>query len=164
MDFEEYKELALKRAKIAINTGVLIIVFSVVWLLQVGLFPDLFDPAPEIVAMDTTNVQEEYIPSTTIDSADVVDGIHQPTGLIVDKGVEDVMVTCGACHSLNLVTQNRATREGWKDIIVWMQETQKLWDLGPKEEVILDYLGKNYAPENEGRRPNLVVEEWYHLN
>ena len=61
------------------------------------------------------------------------------------------------------MTQNRATRDGWKDIIVWMQETQKLWDLGDNEPLILDYLGKNYAPNKKGRRQNLKNIEWYEL-
>lgn len=164
MELEEKKQLALKSARIVTNTSVSILIFIGLWLIQNTFLPDLFDPEPELVAIEDAGIQEEYVPSLTIDSTDVVNGIHQPTGLIVDTGVEEVMVTCGACHSLSLVTQNRATRDGWKDIIVWMQETQKLWPLGEKEDIILDYLAKNYAPENQGRRRNLVVEEWYNLN
>ena len=59
--------------------------------------------------------------------------------------------------------QNRATREGWEEMIRWMQETQKLWDLGPTEDKILDYLATYYAPENKGRRAQLVVDEWYEI-
>jgi hypothetical protein len=165
MNLEEEKEAVLKRARSATNTSVLILAFIAAWLLQMLLFPDVFEPSPEIVEGDDAVQEEEYVASTgLIDSADVVDGIHMPSGLIVDTGVEEVMTTCGACHSLKLVTQNRATRDGWKDIIRWMQETQKLWDLGAKEAIILDYLGKNYAPKNEGRRRNIEVEEWYYLN
>lgn len=164
MNFEEKKKTALKRARIVINSSVLLLFLAVIWKLQDGLFPGLYKPNPEMSAIVNSNQEEEYVPSLTLDSTDIVNGIHQPTGLIVDKGVEDVMVNCGACHSLSLVTQNRATRDGWKDIIVWMQETQKLWDLGAKEAVILDYLAKNYAPENEGRRRMLEIEEWYSLN
>ena len=107
---------------------------------------------------------ETDLPIIEIDSADIVDGIHVPTGLIADDGFEYVMTNCGACHSYELVTQNRMTREGWKDIIVWMQETQKLWDLGEQEPIILDYLAKNYAPTNTGRRKNLENVEWYKLD
>ena len=71
--------------------------------------------------------------------------------------------TCSACHSIDLVTQNSATREGWKDLIVWMQKTQKLWDLGDNEALILDYLEKNYAPKEQGRRAPLKDIEWYEL-
>jgi len=64
-----------------------------------------------------------------------------------------------------LVTQNRATREGWKEMIIWMQATQGLQDLGENEKPILDYLAKHYAPEELGRRANLNVDEieWYIL-
>ena len=95
----------------------------------------------------------------------IENGIHVMTGLKVDKGWEIVRGTCTACHSAKLVTQNRATREGWKKMIVWMQETQNLWDLGEQEGLILDYLAANYAPEEAGRRPNLDLAEveWYIL-
>jgi len=51
-------------------------------------------------------------------------------------------------------------------MIRWMQAKQGLWDLGPNEPVILDYLAANYAPEEIGRRANLDVEgiEWYVLD
>lgn len=90
-------------------------------------------------------------------------GIDKNSGLIIDDGYEIVNGTCSACHSISLVTQNSATREGWKDLIVWMQETQKLWDLGENEELILDYLEKNYAPKEQGRRAPLKDIDWYEL-
>lgn len=93
----------------------------------------------------------------------IENGIDVESGLIVDEGFEIVKGTCAACHSLDLVTQNSATREGWKDIIVWMQKTQKLWDLGENETVILDYLEKNYPPKKQGRRAPLKDIEWYEL-
>jgi hypothetical protein len=100
---------------------------------------------------------------TNEDTIVVKDVIDVGSGLIVDEGYETVKGTCGACHSLDIVVQNKATRQGWKDIIVWMQETQKLWDLGENEVVILDYLEKNYAPEQSGRRKPLANIEWYDL-
>lgn len=95
----------------------------------------------------------------------IENGIHVATGLVVAEGFEVVRATCTACHSAKLVTQNAATREGWEEMIRWMQRTQGLWELGDKEEVILDYLAENYAPEEVGRRANLDVEaiEWYIL-
>lgn len=101
-----------------------------------------------------------------IDDDKVVNGIHVQTGLIYGEGFDIVRGTCTACHSAKLVTQNRATREGWTEMIRWMQAKQGLWDLGANEPVILNYLAKNYAPEEMGRRPNLDVEaiEWYVLD
>lgn len=95
----------------------------------------------------------------------IENGIHLATGLKVAEGWEVVRSTCTACHSAALVTQNRATYDGWEDMIRWMQETQGLWDLGENEEAILAYLSENYAPEQAGRRPNINVDEieWYIL-
>lgn len=91
------------------------------------------------------------------------DSIDQATGLIVDEALPLVVSNCTACHSAKLITQNRATREGWKSMIVWMQQTQNLWDLGANEDKILDYLARHYAPEQTGRRKNLENIEWYDL-
>jgi len=111
------------------------------------------------VAQDSTAIE-----MPAIDEDLVVDGIHVATGLIVDDGFIQVKASCTSCHSSDLITQNRQTREGWEKLIRWMQETQNLWDLGPNEPLILDYLAKNYAPENVGRRANLTNIEWYELS
>ena len=99
-------------------------------------------------------------------SGDVVAGIHVPTGLIVGAGFSAVKSNCTNCHSAQLVTQNRASRDGWKETIRWMQKTQGLWDLGASESVILDYLAENYGPQDYGRRANLQLDsiEWYILD
>ncbi len=102
-------------------------------------------------------------PAAVPESRTIVDGVDVDLGLLVDENYELVGASCSGCHSLKLVTQNRATREGWKELIVWMQETQKLWDLGENEPLILDYLAKNYGPQKEGRRRNLENVEWYAL-
>lgn len=93
----------------------------------------------------------------------IVDGLDLGSGLVAEGDYLLVKATCTACHSGKLVTQNRATREGWEEMIRWMQRTQKLWDLGETEGPILDYLAEHYAPEQSGRRRNLVVEEWYDI-
>ncbi|MBO3697967.1 hypothetical protein [Roseivirga sp. E12] len=85
-------------------------------------------------------------------------------GLVNADGKNLVFSQCSGCHSLKLVTQNRATRDGWKSMIVWMQQTQNLWDLGDNEGKILDYLSTYYAPAEQGRRTNLEVGEWYELD
>jgi len=96
----------------------------------------------------------------------VENGIHVQTGMVYDQNFQVVRATCTSCHSAKLITQNRATREGWKQMIVWMQETQGLPDLGDQEPVILDYLATHYAPKEVGRRQNLDLAEveWYILN
>lgn len=99
----------------------------------------------------------------TASDSQVVKGIHVPTGLVADEGYLLVRNNCGGCHSLNLVTNKRASREGWLSTIRWMQQTQGLWDLGSNEKPILDYLAKNYAPQEAGRRRQLTDIEWYIL-
>ncbi|WP_116106427.1 hypothetical protein [Lewinella sp. IMCC34191] len=93
----------------------------------------------------------------------IVDGLDMDTGLVAEGEYLLVKGNCIACHSAKLVTQNRATREGWSQMLDWMQEKQGLWDLGPHREPILDYLATYYAPEESGRRPPLQDIEWYRL-
>ncbi len=92
---------------------------------------------------------------------------HDPnTGLVVDERLTLVTAQCTACHSSKLILQNRFTRDGWKEKIRWMQRTQKLWDLGESEPVILDYLVNYYGPEQkpfDGRRKPLPAVQWYKL-
>lgn len=86
-------------------------------------------------------------------------------GFIAEGNYILAVATCTSCHSSELVTQNRATKEGWQEIIWWMQKTQNLWDLGDDEEKILAYLSTYYAPKEIGRRANLILEEsdWYRI-
>lgn len=45
------------------------------------------------------------------------------------------------------------SREKWENTIRWMQKEHELWDLGPSEELILDYLAKNNgAVKRKGKR------------
>ncbi|MCB0630260.1 MAG: hypothetical protein R2824_04620 [Saprospiraceae bacterium] len=114
-----------------------------------------------------TNTESEPPPVTagaTVPADEVVDGVHVPTGLKVAEGFDIVRVQCTACHSGKLVAQNRATRDGWEEMIRWMQKTQGLWPLGENEPIILDYLADNYGPEDTGRRANLENVEWYILD
>ena len=92
-------------------------------------------------------------------------GRHIPTGLVYAPGIMEVRRNCTACHSPKLIAQTAATREGWMQIISWMQRTQGLWDLGDDREKILDYLATHYAPESQGRRANLDAGSlhWYVL-
>lgn len=95
----------------------------------------------------------------------IENGIHVKTGLIADQHLDLVITRCTSCHSAQLITQNRATRDGWKEMFIWMQKTQGLVDLGDAEPKLLDYLAKNYAPEHIGRRANLDISniDWYVL-
>lgn len=136
-----------KQMKKTIRIGILSMVVASVW-----------------IACDQTQSSEELSASSTKENEEeATKKIHETTGLIDAPGLNMVIANCTACHSAELIRQNRASREGWLAMIRWMQETQNLWDLGVNEEAILDYLEKNYSPEKEGRRRNLANIEWYEL-
>jgi mono/diheme cytochrome c family protein len=83
--------------------------------------------------------------------------VDPATGLAIDEGFELVKGQCTVCHSPRLITQSGKTREGWIESIRWMQRNQGLWDLGPTEEPIVNYLAKHYpVPKSAAsRRPPL---------
>ncbi len=113
------------------------------------------------------NKRAQFRKQERADDWDLVEnGIHVKTGLKNDENLKLIIGACTSCHSSKLIIQNRATRQGWKNMIVWMQETQGLHDLGVNEPKILDYLAEHYAPQELGRRKNLDYEEleWYVLD
>ena len=105
--------------------------------------------------------QQELVEIEDLDK--IENGIHLATGFVQGEGLQQVINNCTNCHSSQLVIQNRMTKERWEATIVWMQETQNLWDLGDNHETIVKYLATYYAPEDKGRRENLNNIEWYEL-
>ena len=140
----------VKEIQKLINVLALLFVVTLFLPFLMMLTSDLFSSESEIIPM----AQKE-------ENANIVNGIDIESGLIYDEGYELVKQNCANCHSLELVTQNHASRKGWEENIRWMQETQGLWDLGENEAPILDYLSKNYGPKKSGRRANLQNIEWY---
>lgn len=112
-----------------------------------------------------TSEESIEIPEPLTDfSNEVVDGKDVETGLLAGEGFEIVKGNCTACHSSALILQSGFSREVWHEKIVWMQETQGLWDLGENESLILDYLAANYGPkESHGRRKPITGIDWYEL-
>ena len=133
------KKNLLEAARLRINLSLVILLMGMILILQGLYFPNPFASSPEEVAV------EDVAPDFSVDPSEIVNGIHEPSGLIAEEGFEIVLNICGKCHSLDLVIQNKATKEGWKDMIVWMQKTQGLWDLGEYELPILAYLANNYG-------------------
>jgi len=79
--------------------------------------------------------------------------VDASTGLIIAPGWENVRAHCGGCHSHALVTQQRADRQTWLDMIRWMQASQNLWQFQADTEAqILNYLAENYPPQPKRRR------------
>lgn len=109
------------------------------------------------------DVAQTSLPKYEAPAPEFENGVHLATGFKEGENLDLVLANCISCHSAKMVTQNRATREGWKSMIKWMQETQNLWELGDAEPLILDYLAKYYAPEKAGRRQPLTNVDWYVL-
>lgn len=116
-----------------------------------------------LIVVKLKNDSEESVRESKTLNPDIVEGIHQPTGLKDDEGLMTVVTHCTACHSAQLVIQNRMNKERWNATIRWMQETQNLWELGDNQEVIVNYLVKNYPVSSKGRRERLQNIEWYEL-
>ncbi|MDI9873973.1 hypothetical protein [Flectobacillus rivi] len=96
---------------------------------------------------------------------DSTKGLDPETGLVIAKELDMVKAQCTSCHSSKMILQFRASREGWLERIRWMQRTQKLWDLGEAEPIVLDYLSKYYGPvKHAQRRQPLSNIQWYKLN
>jgi hypothetical protein len=79
--------------------------------------------------------------------------VDEATGLRIGPGWQLVRAHCGGCHSHKIVTNQRADRQTWLDIIRWMQATQNLWQFDASTETaILDYLAASYPPRPNRRR------------
>jgi len=139
------------------------VVASTALFLLLFVFISILHFFPDFYVLHKENTQDKQPISSLAPELEFKEGIHIETGFIQGEGVDQVIITCTACHSSKMVTQNRATREGWESMIRWMQETQNLWDLGENEKIILDYLEKYYSPEKLGRRKNLEAPQWYVL-
>ena len=127
---------------------IIILLFVGFFLMSLGFVKDFKQP----------NSKQNSIQSDTLIKYD------ETTGLVIDKHLDLVVAHCTGCHSSKLITQFHTDRQGWLEKIRWMQQKQKLWDLGESEPKILDYLAKNYPPsEKVNRRATLKNIEWYRL-
>jgi len=138
----------------------MILAFSIFLLIGGATIYYLIDPdfsafksSPETLVTTQVEVDEDLVEN----------GIHVRTGLIDADGLMTVVNNCTNCHSAKLVTQNKMSAERWNETILWMQETQNLWELGDNQEIIVNYLVTNYPVVDKGRRENLTNIEWYEL-
>ncbi len=141
---ERERLIVIMERLLSVVYGMLAILFLVA---AATVFLHLYEPIPGPIVI-----------SNEMDTLEV-----RGDGLVDGEGKDLVATNCTVCHSARLITQNRATREGWLNMIRWMQQTQNLWDLGEQEQAILDYLEKNYAPVKKGRREALSNIEWYEI-
>jgi hypothetical protein len=67
-------------------------------------------------------------------------------GLPRSEGYETVAAWCGACHTLQIVMQQRQPRDGWDYLLHWMVEKQGMAE--PPADMraeMLDYLSKEFG-------------------
>ncbi len=64
------------------------------------------------------------------------------------EGRDEVEAYCSACHSLQIVVQQKGlTRDRWKDLLEWMVEEQGMSELDEEDyKLVLDYLTKYLGP------------------
>lgn len=142
----------------------ILMMFSAVFLIigAMGIY-FLTDPTLSFFDAEEPDTELVDVPKEEDDFDKIENGIHVRTGLVEAEGLMTVVNNCTNCHSAKLVTQNRMNKERWLTTIRWMQETQNLWDLGPNEDIIINYLVTNYPPKKKGRRETLANIEWYEL-
>ena len=67
-------------------------------------------------------------------------------GLPRSAGHEDVALYCSACHTLEIVMQQRATEARWLYMLDWMVEEQNMPPLSDSDKaVVLGYLSENFG-------------------
>jgi hypothetical protein len=118
-----------------------------------ALSPSAGEDSRELVAAPTRQKETKRVSATVPLTS--VSGENSKR-LVRAEGWETVAAHCTACHSEELIIQQRADKETWKQIIRWMQDTQGLWTLEPPiEETILTYLARHYSPQRGSRRQPL---------
>lgn len=76
--------------------------------------------------------------------------IDRVTGLVVDKGLQDVKENCTVCHTGRFIVVNGGDKKFWMYKVRLMQKAYGLWSL--KEEAknrIINYLAKHYSHKTD---------------
>ncbi len=146
----------IKKAERLATIATLLLVFA-----GIGVIFLQFDPELSLFKSDKNPIA--LTEQVAEDEDRIENGIHVRTGLKDAEGMMTVVNNCTNCHSAKLIMQNRMNKERWNTTIKWMQETQNLWDLGKNQEIIVNYLVKNYPILKKGRREMLKNIDWYNL-
>lgn len=69
-------------------------------------------------------------------------------GLPDGSGAEETYYTCTACHSTEIIKQQRVTDTRWDELLKWMVEAQGMIEPEPADKgLILGYLKQNFSSE-----------------
>lgn len=100
--------------------------------------------------------------NTPVSAIDPMVALRAPTGQPKDgpaaseefggmpdaPGAEDTFYQCTACHSTEIIKQQRITDARWDDLWVWMIEKQGMIDADPEtKDLIMNYLKTYFSSE-----------------
>lgn len=115
-------------------------------LIRTGMIMTLFRLAPARLALAGLWLAVLAVPALSQSDEELA---RLPQG----EGRDTVAGWCGACHSLNLVTQQRLPRWRWEELLVVMREKHGMPALDPADKAaILDYLGEHLKPPPRRRK------------
>jgi len=81
-------------------------------------------------------------------TAEVAEGNEEFGGLPDGEGVEETYYQCVACHSTEIIKQQRVTDHRWDELWTWMIEAQGMAEPEPETKaLILTYLKTNFSSE-----------------
>jgi cytochrome c len=94
-------------------------------------------------------------------------GAQDYGGLPEGPDRDAVYFSCSACHSIDLVTRQRLSRERWDALMDWMVEEQGMYPLsGWARTLVVNYLAGHFGEDEEdwdGLPPGPGREEVYYL-
>ncbi|SNT76302.1 hypothetical protein [Paracoccus seriniphilus] len=86
--------------------------------------------------------------SSQRDDSDGPAGNEEFGGLPDAPGAEETYYQCVACHSTDIIKQQRITDARWDDLWDWMVKKQGMFEPEPEtKEVILGYLKTHFSSE-----------------
>ncbi|MEQ1932068.1 MAG: hypothetical protein ABL957_16260 [Parvularculaceae bacterium] len=100
------------------------------------------DFSPTYFALDPSAPIDAPVERAAFNPADAYGGLPQT------DGYELVAARCAACHSLNVVMQQRLPQERWDYLLTWMSESKGMPALVAEDRrTVLDYLVRNFGPQ-----------------
>ncbi|RDW11876.1 cytochrome C-552 [Paracoccus thiocyanatus] len=81
-------------------------------------------------------------------TAEAAEGNEELGGLPDGAGAEETYYQCVACHSTEIIKQQRVTDHRWDELWTWMVEEQGMVEPDEEtKEIILAYLKTNFSSE-----------------
>ena len=82
------------------------------------------------------------------DASEAAEGNEEFGGLPDGEGVEETYYQCVACHSTEIIKQQRLTDQRWDELWIWMVEDQGMFEPDEEtKEIILTYLKTNLSSQ-----------------